>query len=50
MGQPTSSTGTTTDLPVTPAENIRYEPLPPKRPLSEYHVAAIPPIPRDGDR
>lgn len=46
MGQ-TSSTATTADLPVMPDQRIRYESLPPRRPLTEYIVQATEPIHRD---
>jgi hypothetical protein len=47
MVQPTSGTGTTIDVPVVPDGRVRYEQLPPARPLEEYRVAAIAPTPRD---
>lgn len=47
MVQPTSSTGTTADVPVVPDGRVRYEPLPPERPLAEYRVPAIKPTPRE---
>jgi hypothetical protein len=50
MVQQTSSTGTTLDVPVVPDPRVRYELLPPERPLTEYRVPAIKPTPREGDR
>jgi hypothetical protein len=49
MVQPTSATGTTLDVPVMPDSRVRYEQLPPERPLEEYRVPAITPAPRKSD-
>jgi hypothetical protein len=47
MVLPASSTGTTSDLPVTPDGRVRYEQLPPRRPAAEYRVKAVEPPSRN---